>query len=145
MGRKQVMAKISTINRATAGSSAGLERYCRNLENWPNSWMGWEKDLPPGRVLVACFRPFLEHLVRSDLSHKTIQKHVDNIWVLGGEIIRDLNQTPSLRKVPVERLLADLIEDGGPLLYHGDSEEQQKSFESTCRKFRRFLLQQAAR
>jgi hypothetical protein len=35
--------------------------------------------------------------------------------VLEGEIIRDLNQTPSLRKMPVERLLADLIEDGRPL------------------------------
>jgi hypothetical protein len=105
--------------------------------------MGWEKDLPPGEKLVICFRPFLEHLVRSDRSPQTIQKHVDNMWVLGGEIIRDLNQTPSLRKVAVERLLADLVEDGGPLLYHSDSEEQQRSFESTCRKFRRFLTQEA--
>jgi hypothetical protein len=103
--------------------------------------MGWEKDLPPGEKLVACFWPFLEHLVCSDLSPKTIQKHVDNLWVLGGEIIRDLNQTPSLRKLPVERLLADLVEDGGPLLHHSDSEEQQQSFESTCRKFRRFLTE----
>jgi hypothetical protein len=31
------------------------------------------------------------------------------------------------------------VEDGGPLLYHSDSEEQQSSFESTYRKFRRFL------
>ncbi len=105
--------------------------------------MGWEKDLPPSEKLVICFRPFLEHLVRSDRSPQTIQKHVDNMWVLGGEIIRDLNETPSLRKVSVERLLADLVEDGGPLLYHSDSEEQQRSFESTCRKFRRFLTQEA--
>ena len=59
--------------------------------------MGSEKDLPPGAKLVACFRPFLEHLVGSDLSGHTIQKHVDNMWVLGGEIITDLNYTPSLR------------------------------------------------
>ena len=104
---------------------------------------GWEKDLRPGEKLVACFRPFLEHLASSDLSPKTIQKHVDNLWVLGGEIIRDLNQTPSLRKVPVERLLSDLIEDGGPLRYHCDSEDQQRSFESTCRKFCRFLTEPA--
>ena len=101
--------------------------------------MGWEKDLPPGETLVICFRPFLEYLASSDLSTKTIQKHVDNLWLLGGEIIRDLHQTPSLRNVPIERLLSDLIEDGGPLLYHCDSEEQQRSFESTCRKFHRFL------
>ena len=105
--------------------------------------MGWEKDLPPGEKLVACFRPFLEYLVSSDLSPKTIQKHVDNLWVLGGEIIRDLNETPSLRKKPVESLLSDLMDDGGPLLYHCDSEDQQKSFDSTCRKLRRFLTESA--
>jgi hypothetical protein len=82
--------------------------------------MGWEKDLPPGETLVICFRPFLEYLASSELSPKTIPKHVDNLWLLGGEIIRDLHPTPSLRNVPVERLLSDLIEDGGPLLYHCD-------------------------
>ena len=104
--------------------------------------MGWEKDLPPGEQLVACFRPFLEHLVDSDLSPKTIQKHVDNLWALGGEIIRDLNETPSLRRKTIEQLLDDRInDDGGPLLYGVDSEEQQRSFDSTCRKLYRFLSQ----
>lgn len=102
--------------------------------------MGAEKDVPPGEALVTCVRPFLEFLASSGLAPKTIQKHVDNLWVLGGEIIRDLHTTPSLRKVPIERLLGNLIQDGGPLLYHGDSDEQQRSFESTCNKLRRFLL-----
>ena len=103
--------------------------------------MGGEKDLPPGRKLVEYFTPFLMHLATSELSKRTIQRHVDNLWILGGEIIRDLNQTPSLRKVGVERLLRDLIhEDGGPLI-HNDSEEEQRSFDSTCRKLHRFLTQ----
>jgi hypothetical protein len=91
--------------------------------------------------MVAYFRPFLEHLVRLQLSRKTIRKHVDNLWILGGELIRDLNNTPELRKVPIEDLVFDVIQDGGPLLYHGDSEQLQQSFGSTCRKFRRFLEQ----
>ena len=105
--------------------------------------MGFEKDLPPGEKLVACFRPFLEHLVASGLSRKTIRKHIDNLWVLGGEIIRDLNEDPSQRKVPVERILFDLVDDeGGPLIHGGASEEEQRSLDSTCRKLRRFLSQQ---
>jgi hypothetical protein len=138
---KMGTARTTKINRAATSPRHDLEHYCRDLNGWPRSWMGLEKDLPPGEQLVALFRPFLQYLAASDLSPKTIQKHVDNMWVLGGEIIRDLNQTPSLRKLPVERLLADLVEDGGPLLYHSDSEEQQRSFESTCRKFRRFLTE----
>src|SRR5215470_20035027 len=104
MARKAA-AKPSKINRTAPGSSADLERYCRDLNGWPRSWMGWEKDLPPGEKLLTCFRPFLEHLVSSDLSPKTIQTHVDNLWALGGEIIRDLNETPSLRNKPVDQIL----------------------------------------
>jgi len=101
--------------------------------------MGWEKDLPPGERLVACFRRFIEHLASSGLTRKTMRRHVDNLWLLGGEIIRDLNQTPSLRKAAVERLLAQRIHgDGGPLIHNG-SEEEQRSFDSTCRKLHRFL------
>ncbi|HKV82445.1 MAG TPA: hypothetical protein VJP02_30135 [Candidatus Sulfotelmatobacter sp.] len=69
-----------------------LSRYCDDLQNWPRSWMGWEKDLPPGERLVAGFRPFIEYLAISKLSPNTIRKHVDNVWLLGGEIIRDLNE-----------------------------------------------------
>jgi hypothetical protein len=105
--------------------------------------MGLEKDLRPGEKLVACFRPFLEELVASDLSPKTIQKHVDNLWALGGEIIRDLHQDPSLRRKNIKQILADRIDDeGGPLVYAMESEEdQQRSFDSTCKKLHRFLSQ----
>jgi hypothetical protein len=81
--------------------------------------MGSEEDMPPGEKLVTCFRPFVEYLVRcADLSPKTIQRHVDHLWVLGGEIIRDLNETPSLREKNIEQILVDVIDDeGGPLVY----------------------------
>lgn len=103
--------------------------------------MGQEKDLPAGQELVARFRPFLEALVVSDLSPKTIQRHVDNLWALGGEIIRDLNEDPSLRRKSIEQILDDRIaEEGGPLVYALESEEPlQRSLDSTCRKLYRFL------
>jgi len=100
--------------------------------------MGLEEDLLPGQQLLTIFRPFLEHLAASSLSPKTIQRHVDNIWALGGEFIRDLHYDPPQRKKPVKQVLLKMIEHGGPLLYHGGDAEQS-SFDSTCRKFRRFL------
>jgi hypothetical protein len=58
---------------------------------------------------------------------------VDNRWPLGGEIIRDVHYAPSLRKRPAERLLRQAVhQDGGPLVHNG-SEEQQRSFDATCR------------
>ena len=103
--------------------------------------MGEEEDIPPGRTLVECFTPFLMHLAASELSKRTIQRHVDNMWVLGGEIIRDLNEDPSLRKVAAEKLIRNVIhEDGAPLIHNG-CEDEQRPFDSTCRKFYRFLTQ----
>ena len=103
--------------------------------------MGEEEDLPSGRKLVEYFTPFLLDLAASGLSKKTIQRHVDNLWLLGGEIIRDVNEDPLLRKISAEQLVRNVIhEDGGPLIHNG-WEDEQRSFDSTCRKFYRFLTQ----
>jgi hypothetical protein len=116
-------------------------RDCRDLSEWPERWMGVKEDLPPGARLVEYFMPFLVHLAESGLSKKTVQNHVDNMWLLGGEIIRDVNEEPRLRKRSAEELVRKVIhEDGGPLIYNG-SEDDQHSFDSTCRKFHRFLSQ----
>lgn len=107
--------------------------------------MGLPADLPPGEKLVECFRPFIHDLIQLQLSRNTICKHVNNLWVLGGEIIRDLNETPSLRRVPIPKVLFDSLQNGGLLPYGwGDSEAELRSFESTCRKFSRFLDLQSA-
>jgi hypothetical protein len=138
---KAVSAGTTKINRAATPPRHDLEHYCRDLNNWPRSWMGLEKDLP-GEQLLVLLRPFLEQLAASDLSPKTIQKHVNNVWALGGEFIRDLHNDPSLRKKPVDRILLRMIDYGGPLLYQG-GEDEQRSFDSTCRKLRRFLNETA--
>ena len=142
MVRTILKAKTSRVNRAaTSAPPFDASAYCRDLDKWPRSWMGLEKDLPPGEQLLACLRPFIEHLASSSLSPKTIRRHVDNLWLLGGEIIRDLHYDPSLRKVAAERLLRQVIhEDGGPMI-HNSSEDEQRSFDSTCRKLHRFLSQ----
>ena len=126
--------------KRTATAAPVAEAFASgDLDTWPHSWMGSQKDVPPGEALLACFRPFIAHLAAASLSRKTIRKHVGNLWILGGEIIRDLNNDPALRKVAPERLLRKVIHaDGGPLMYHG-SEEEQRSFDSTCRKLHCFL------
>jgi hypothetical protein len=142
MPRTILKAKTSKVDRlARSASSSDASDYGRDLDTWPRSWMGMEKDLPPGKQLVACFRPFIEQLASSSLSPRTIHRHVDNLWLLGGEIIRDLDYDPSLRKVAAQQLLRNVVGlDGGPLIYNG-SEEQQYSLDATCRKLHRFLSQ----
>jgi len=63
------------------------------------------------------------------------------VWLPGGEIIRDVNEEPRLRKNAAEQPVRTAIhEEGGPLIHSG-WEDEQRSFDSTCRKFHRFLTQ----
>jgi hypothetical protein len=127
----------STVKRPQA--AVDVSAYSRDLDQWPRSWMGIEQDLSPGEQLLPYFRQFIEHLASSSLSPKTIRNHVDNLWSLGGEIIRDLHYDKTRRKLPAERLLRQSVHElGGPAIHNG-SDDQQRSFDSTCRKLHRFL------
>ena len=70
-----------------------------------------ERDLSPGQQVVEYFKPFLRHLLRSDLSRKTLHQHRDNLWLLGGELISDLQETPRLRKQPIDQLVRAALDD----------------------------------
>jgi hypothetical protein len=117
-----------------------LQSYCPDLDQWPSSWAYEKRDIPCGLRIVECFTPFLREMLARSLSRKTLRQHRDNIWVLGGEVIRRVQMDSGLRTRPVERVVLDLIgDDGGPLLSHGPSETEQRSFDATCRKLFRCL------
>ena len=102
--------------------------------------MGEPRDLRPGQQIVECLKPFLLHLLDAGLSRTTLRRHRDNLWLLGGELITDLNDDPALRRKPIAKLLLSVLHtDGGPLLSYRSSPDEQTTFDSTCRKLYRFL------
>jgi hypothetical protein len=112
-----------------------------DIDQWPHRWRVEDRDLRPGEQMLVLFKPFLLHLLNLGLARKTLRLHRDHLCALGGEIIRRLHEDPQLRRRSIERVLADnLEEDGGPLIYPTISEAEQRSFDSTCRKLFRFLL-----
>jgi hypothetical protein len=117
-----------------------LRSYCPDLDQWPASWAYEPRDIPYGLRIVESFKPFLREMLARSLSRKTLRLHRDNIWVLGGEVIRRVQMDSGLRRRSIEQVVLDLIgDDGGPLLSHGESEAEQRSFDATCRKLFRFL------
>ena len=117
-----------------------LHIWCPDLDQWPRSWAYEARDIPYGQRIVECFRPFLRELLNSPLSRTTLRRHRDNIWALGGEVIRRVQMDSGLRRRPIEQVILNLIDnDGGPLLSHGEAEAEQRSFDATCRKLFRFL------
>ncbi len=134
------MPKKLKEKSATILAAPDLAAYCPDLATWPASWRGEEHDVIVGEQIVAVFTPFLQDLLDQGLSRKTRNLHRDNLWLLGGEIIRDINETPKLRKRPAAQLLRAAIEnDEGPLIHGGFSEQEQRAFDSTCKKLNRFM------
>ena len=111
------------------------------MDQWPDSWAGVAADKPFGVGLVTEFRRFLVYVQTLGLSPKTVRRHFDNLWVIGGEIIRRLNYQPALRQTKPRQLLLETIADGTAPLARDASEADQRGFDATARKLLRFLAE----
>ena len=118
-----------------------ISQYCDDLHRWAKSWLIDRRDLEYGEQLVEVFKPFILFLINKNMTKRTIRKHCSNLWLLGGELISDINRDDSIRKVTPVKLIADSVDDeGGPFSRHLSIESEQKSFDSTCRKLHKFLM-----
>lgn len=123
-----------------AAPAAALAQYCPDLEQWPEGWRGEDSDIPPGQAIVEFFKPFLLHLLDEGLAAKTLHRHRDHLWLLGGELIRRRYDDAKLKKMSADKAIAELIEEeGGPLIWPRITEAEQNSFDATCRKLYKFL------
>lgn len=111
-----------------------------DFDEWPRRWMISSEDLAFGEEIIAISRPFIEHLISSKYTETTIIKHVDNLWLLGGELVIEINTTPGLRNSnALDLLMENMGIDGGPYSRHLQSEAEFDSFDATCGKLLKFL------
>ena len=121
-----------------------LRQAVPDLDDWPRSWHVEPADIPVGQQIVEVLTPFLLHLLDQGLAKSTMRRHRDNLWTLGGELIRCRYDDDELANTQVKDALQQLIEgDGGPLMWPRISESEQDSLDATCRKFNRFLREWA--
>ena len=74
-----------------------------------------------------------------------MRRHRDNVWTLGGELIRCRYDDEELANKDVKDALRHLVEgDGGPLMWPRITELEQDSLDATCRKLNRFWRESAA-
>lgn len=116
-----------------------LDALCPHFPEWPERWMGLEEDRVYGEELLAAMRPFAEFLVESNLADKTVSSHLDNLWLLGGEIIREVSTYNEYADPPQDKLRDAVCGDGGPYCRHLYTEADERAFDATCRKLHKFL------
>jgi hypothetical protein len=129
-----------THNPSRPSTPEALAKTLAPLARWPESWKAAESDLSVGRELVAIFGDFLTELYLQGLSTRTINRHRANLWVLGGELIRQQHLYPLHKPQSALRTLAEYTSSqGGPLLPSGTTESEQRTFDATCRNLFDFL------
>jgi hypothetical protein len=137
------MSKSTPAEKVSAEAASPLEvsAYVPDLDEWPDSWMIDQPDRTMGKAIITVLTPFIEHLIKQGFTKRTLKRHVDNLWALGGEIITGINWDESLRKQSAKDLVINAInEEGGPLLRNPVDPEDQIAFDRTCKKLYKFLM-----
>lgn len=117
-----------------------LRQACPDLHDWPRSWHVEPADIAVGQQIVQLLTPFLLHLLDQGLAKTTVRRHRDNLWSLGGELVRRRYDDDELARQAVEDALRQLIgRDGGPLMWPRITEAEQDALDATCRKLNRFM------
>jgi len=118
-----------------------LDGLSERILEWPDSWKRSWDDIFLGEIIIHELIPFFRHLVNQGLAEKTIRKHFNNIWLLGGEIVDEIRVDYDLQKLPAREILLRFVDsEGGPLSRHNHDEEEQRSFDSSCKKLYKFLI-----
>lgn len=137
---KAVGAKECSAHQLLAtGRMKTPEDICPDFPEWPERWQGVEEDVPYGQGVLDAMRPFVVHLICHGLKGKTIRTHMDNLWVLGGEVIRSVSVNDEYEIKPMEKLRQSVDEEGGLYCRHLHSEYSERSYDATARKLHGFL------
>ena len=122
-----------------------LRQACPDLHDWPRSWHVEPADIAVGERILQQLTPFLLHLLDQGLAKATVSRHRDNLWTLGGELIRRRYDNDELARLDAKAAIGQLIgSNGGPLMWPRITEAEQDSLDATCRKLERFWRAAAA-
>ncbi len=132
------------LSRDKSNSSATelLHQYCKDIENWPDRWKISKQDLAIGQSIRDQLKPFLISHIEKGRSKRTVKMYASYLWVLGGELIWQLNEDESERGLLVKDLILKYIDDsGGPYWLHARDESEHVQYDSVCRQFFKFMTQ----
>jgi len=136
------MAKSQPITKPDNNLQNLLLSYCKNINEWPDSWEIDVDDIRVGNAILEYFKAFLLHKIEKGRAKKTIKNDAQYLWVLGGELISRINEDDDERQLSAKALILNYIDDsGGPLWQHAPSELEHNQYDSVCKQLFEFISQ----
>jgi len=128
------------VSKNRTENKESFRAWAPDFDRWPTSWMGVKEDLDYGRKLLPWFAGFLQALYAEGLSRKTFSQYRDNLWLLGGTIIRKVSWDEEYSDDPLEKLRESVADDGIlPDHYDQMTQAELRAFERMCRRFEKYL------
>ena len=117
-----------------------LYAYCKDIDNWPDKWEIAEEDIVIGKSITEQFKIFLIDRIDKGRAKKTIKNDATYLWVLGGELIRAINENETERQLSARALILKHIdESGGPYWRHAFDEAEHSRYDSVCKQLFKFI------
>src|SRR5262245_16877400 len=136
------MAKAQLTTKSERNSHNILLGYCKDINDWPESWEIDSDDIRVGKAVLEYFKAFLVNKIEKGRSKKTIKNDSHYLWALGGELISHINEDEDERKLSAKALILNYIDDsGGPLWQHASSELEHNQYDSICKQLFKFMTQ----
>jgi hypothetical protein len=123
-----------------SSSTEIIYEYCKHIKNWSASWEISKEDLTIGQAIVEQFTLFLINGIEKGRAKRTIKRYTDYLWILGGELIRRVNEDDTERNLIVTDLILKYIDnEGGPYWRHARDEAEHAEYDSVCRQLFKFM------
>lgn len=130
----------ATVYTNEVASDTLLEEYCVDLAEWPERWQLSSDDHHYCKQVLTVLKPFMLFLVHNGIQGDALQRHFNNLWLLGLEIVRTSHINPALRRQPAKQLIADSVDDeGGPICRELENDTARDAFDATCRMLHQYL------
>lgn len=137
---KDHLTEQTCLTPVSAKNIQQVERVFLDILSWPESWMGDEQDRVVGNLILGVLIDYLAHLMDKGRARATVKKHGDYLWALGGEIIRDTNESGCDQNLSAQDLILVYVDSlGGPYWRHANNEDDQRQYDSVCRALYQFL------
>lgn len=117
-----------------------FKKYQQELDDWPSSWEIEQRDREVGKAITKEFTSFLLSKIQQGRAKRTLNNYTRYLWILGGELIRQINDYEPDRKLSARELILDSIcGEGGPLWLSAFDEDENKQFDAVCRMLYKFM------
>jgi hypothetical protein len=117
-----------------------LSEYCKDIKEWSARWEIVEADLKIGQAITEQFKLFLIDRIQKGRAKRTIKIYANYLWALGGELIRQINEDDSQRRLSAKELILKYIDDsGGPYWRHAQDELEHDRYDSVCKLLFKFI------